>query len=203
MARDRRISDQTLYTWRRQERIDPRLDPGSELGRTCRADGRSASYQGARGRGGYPSACRPALEGEDRPKRRFAAIQVTAAEGLPLQAACRTLMVSEAGYDDWRSRPPSARSMRHAWLTDVIAGVHRGSRETYGARRVHAELTMGLGVSVGHCAVQMLMAAGRNPGPNRRPAVAGGQGIEAIQAQMINHQMEQHGVYWAGSRPST
>lgn len=80
-----------------------------------------------------------------------------AAEDLPAQLVCRVLGVSESGYYAWRSRPPSSRAIRHAWLTDVIAGVHKDSKETYGARRVHAELTMGLGIAVGHCAVQMLM----------------------------------------------
>ena len=63
-----------------------------------------------------------------------------AAEGLPVQLACRVLGVSESGYYAWRYRPPSARSMRHAWLTDVIAADPRASHGIYGARRVHAEL---------------------------------------------------------------
>jgi putative transposase len=80
-----------------------------------------------------------------------------AAEDLPVQLACRVLGASESGYYEWRRRAPSPRAVRHAWLTDLIAGVHTSSKETYGARRVHAELTMGLGINVGHCAVEMLM----------------------------------------------
>ena len=57
----------------------------------------------------------------------------------------------------WRNRPPSARSIRHVWLTDMIRQVHAASRGTYGAPRVHAELTMGYGIKVGHNAVEMLM----------------------------------------------
>lgn len=81
-----------------------------------------------------------------------------ASEGLPVQAACRLLGVAESGYYLWRSRPLSQRAIRHAWLLDQIRGVHAASRGTYGARRVHAELTLGLGIRVGHNQVEMLMA---------------------------------------------
>jgi putative transposase len=80
-----------------------------------------------------------------------------AAEGRPIQVACRVLEVPESSYFDWRSRAPSARSIRHVWLTDMITQVHAASRGTYGHRRVHAGLTLGQGISVGHSAVEMLM----------------------------------------------
>ena len=60
---------------------------------------------------------------------------------LPAKLACRVLQVSESGYYAWRSRAPSARAVRHAWLTDLIRQVHSASRGTYGVRRVHADLT--------------------------------------------------------------
>ena len=47
--------------------------------------------------------------------------------------------------------------IRHAWLTDVICHIHEQSRGTYGAPRVHAELRLGHGITVGHNAVAMLM----------------------------------------------
>lgn len=82
-----------------------------------------------------------------------------AKEGLPVQTACRILEVSESGFYEWRDRPPSKRSLRHAWLTQLITEVHTASHGTYGACRVHAELTLGHGIAVGHGCVELLMRA--------------------------------------------
>jgi putative transposase len=68
-----------------------------------------------------------------------------AAEGIPVEIACRVLDVSTSGYYAWRSRPPSARSIRHAWLTDRIVEVHQRSRGTYGALRVHVSCAWAAG----------------------------------------------------------
>ncbi len=92
-----------------------------------------------------------------------------ATEGLPVKLACRVLKVSESGYYLRRSRPPSVRSVRHAWLTDLIRRAHFASRGTYGIRRVHAELTLGQGVAVGHQAVEVLMRRAGVQGISGRP----------------------------------
>ena len=68
--------------------------------------------------------------------------------------------VSVSGYYCWRQRPPSARSVRHGMLLGVIAAIHRASRHTYGARRIHAELVHGRGLQVARCTVELVM--GRN-----------------------------------------
>jgi putative transposase len=97
-----------------------------------------------------------------------------ASHRLPVQLACRVLGVAESGYYEWRNRAPSARALRHVWLTDAIRAVHTDSFGTYGARRVHAELTMGLGIAVGHNAVEMLMRRADIrglPGRKRRKSV--------------------------------
>lgn len=79
------------------------------------------------------------------------------AEDHSVQSSCRVLDVAESSFYADRSWVPSNRSIRHAWLTDLIIQSHTASRGTYGARRVHADLTIGMGVSVGHNAVEMLM----------------------------------------------
>ena len=56
-----------------------------------------------------------------------------AAEHIPVEVACRVLDVSTSGFYAWLSRPPSARAIRHAWLTDLIVKVHQDSRGTYDA----------------------------------------------------------------------
>jgi len=92
-----------------------------------------------------------------------------ATEGPPVKLACRVVEVSESGYYARRSRPPSVRSVRHAWLTDLIRRAHFDSRGTYGIRRVHAELTLGQGVAVGHQAVELLMRRAGIQGISGRP----------------------------------
>ena len=92
-----------------------------------------------------------------------------AAEGLAVEKACGVLGVSVSGYYAWRDRPPSARAIRHVWLTELITKVHSDSRGTYGAARVHAELTLGHGIAVGHEAVAMLMRRAGLQGLSGRP----------------------------------
>jgi len=92
-----------------------------------------------------------------------------AAEKLPVQVACRVLAASESGYYAWRSRPPSMRAIRHAWLTDLIRQVHLESRGTYGARRVRAALVLGRGVPVSHGTVELLMTRANVHGVTGRP----------------------------------
>jgi putative transposase len=53
---------------------------------------------------------------------------------------CRLLGVSPSGYYAWRRRPPSERTRFDAVLSEKIEMIHRNSRATYGAPRVHAEL---------------------------------------------------------------
>src|SRR5215210_3373270 len=90
-------------------------------------------------------------------------------EGRPIHLACRFLEVAASGFCEWRSRPPSARAVRHAWLSDVIGQIHTASNGSYGAPRVHAELTLGYGVTVGHNTVGLLMRrAGLQGLPQRR-----------------------------------
>ena len=69
---------------------------------------------------------------------------------------CRALKVSKSGFYGWRDRPPSARAQADARLLEKIARIHKDSRETYGAPRIHFELRT-LGVRCARKRVARLM----------------------------------------------
>jgi putative transposase len=69
---------------------------------------------------------------------------------------CTTLKVSKSGFYGWRDRGPSAREQADALLSEKISRIHRDSRETYGAPRIHFELST-LGVRCGRKRVARLM----------------------------------------------
>jgi putative transposase len=60
----------------------------------------------------------------------------------------RLLGVSTSGYYAWRKRPLSRRAREDTGLSEQIEAIHRQSRRTYGAPRIHAELKAN-GVDVG------------------------------------------------------
>jgi len=90
-----------------------------------------------------------------------------ASEGHQIARSCRITGVTAAGFHAWRTRAPSERAIRHAWLLDQIVQVHAESRGTYGSRRVHAKLTLGRKINVGVGAIEMLMSSGRHLWPSR------------------------------------
>ncbi|MFT7837081.1 IS3 family transposase [Saccharothrix sp. BKS2] len=67
-------------------------------------------------------------------------------------------------------RPRSSpRAIRQAWLVDLIREIHVESFQVYGSPRVHAELTLGRGITVGHNTIALLMRRNGIKGlPNRR-----------------------------------
>lgn len=81
---------------------------------------------------------------------------------------CRVLGVSTSGYCGWRSRPPSPRSLADEVMVEQIRDVHAQSRQTYGYRRVTAELVNGQGESVGRHRLARLMRLAGLQGVTRR-----------------------------------
>ena len=58
----------------------------------------------------------------------------------PVRKMCSWLEVSASGFFDWKRRPQSATAQRREELTALIVEIFEDSDETYGYRRVHAEL---------------------------------------------------------------
>ncbi len=86
---------------------------------------------------------------------------------FPIATMCRVLEVSTSGYYKWLRREPSARAREDARLTEKIRQIHRASRGTYGAPRVHQEL-LAMGEQVGHNRVARLMHEAQIEGVSRR-----------------------------------
>lgn len=85
----------------------------------------------------------------------------------PIARICRALGVSPSGYYARLKRPSSTRSIVDGELSAQIAEIHRRSRETYGAPRVHAELRA-QGIRVGRKRVARLMRTAQLRGVSRR-----------------------------------
>jgi putative transposase len=87
--------------------------------------------------------------------------------GHPVATMCRVLGVSPSGYYAWRKRPLSTRARTDVELTAAIEAIHRMSRGTYGAPRIHAELAA-RGIPVGRKRVARLMRHASVQGVSRR-----------------------------------
>jgi putative transposase len=75
---------------------------------------------------------------------------------VPISRLCKLLQVSVSGYYAWRKRGPSQRQLDDMVLLAHVRAAYRGSRETYGAERVHHELVEN-GVEIGRHRVARLM----------------------------------------------
>ena len=85
----------------------------------------------------------------------------------PIATLCRLLGVSTSGYRAWHGRRPSRRAEDDAALCVRIREIHTASRGTYGAPRIHAELSAE-GRRVGRKRVARLMRAAGIAGVSRR-----------------------------------
>jgi putative transposase len=66
---------------------------------------------------------------------------------IDVAVACR-MNVSSSGYYDWLGRPSKPRAQENELLLKQIRDIPKESRFAYGSPRVHAELTLGLGLPV-------------------------------------------------------
>jgi putative transposase len=75
-----------------------------------------------------------------------------------VEPICREIEVSASAYRARRSRPPSRRAVRDAWLLAQIRRVHAGSAGIYGQLKIWDELS-DEGIAVARCTVERLMRA--------------------------------------------
>ncbi|MGW4561554.1 IS3 family transposase [Streptomyces sp. NPDC004561] len=80
-----------------------------------------------------------------------------ASQGFPARRIAALLNVSESGYYAWRTRVPSPRALRRAWLTRLILDIHQESGSAYGYRRVRQELGHRYGIDISHATVELIM----------------------------------------------
>ena len=152
--RDHRRHDQRERRASASAQADPRVGaPGGDLDQGVGVPGRGATA----------------------PKRVHPVIDRLVDAGLPAKVCCRVLGVSSPGYYKYRTRPISPTRMRRQWLTGLIREVHLASRGTYGSRRVHAELTIGMDVRQ--------RAARRGPDEQHRDLRAAGAGADQTRAR--------------------
>jgi putative transposase len=59
---------------------------------------------------------------------------------FPIVKMCEWVEVSTSGYYEWRDRPASATAIRREYLAALVKAVVEHSDQTYGYRRVHAQL---------------------------------------------------------------
>ena len=90
---------------------------------------------------------------------------------FPIAFMCRRLGVSKAGFYAWKDRAPAERAVADARISKLIHQIHAGSRGTYGAPRIHAELADEHGICCGRKRVARLMRIARLRGICRRRRV--------------------------------
>jgi putative transposase len=68
------------------------------------------------------------------------AVTDTGEKKYTITMMCAWLEVSTSGYYEWRDRPESATAQRRAYLSLLVKKAFEDSDETYGHRRIHAQL---------------------------------------------------------------
>lgn len=115
-----------------------------------------------------------------------------------MAVACRVLRVSRSGYHDWLGRTDSPRQQENAYLLKLIQRIHDESRRSYGAPRMHAELTLGLGWSVNRKRVERLMRQAGLQGAYRRRSRRGTVARPATEDDLVqrNFAVEEPDRLW-------
>lgn len=120
-------------------------------------------------------------------------VQELAADGMPVALTCRVLRISRSGLYEALGRAPSARHVADQALTATIVAIHHGSRATYGAPRVHAELRLGLGIACGRKRVARLMRTAGLVGAHHRRKRRGQRPLPAPHDDLVQRRFTADG----------
>ncbi len=150
VARSVEVPEATVFRWVRQDRIDRGEIPGTSSQESTEL--RAAKRRIAELEAELATVTRASelfAQGRVvRPKVLCPIVAALAAEGHGTKRVCRILGVAFTTFAYWRNPPVSARAIRRAWLGDVICQIHAQSRQTYGRRRIKAELADTYGQAV-------------------------------------------------------
>jgi putative transposase len=189
------VAEATVYRWVRQDRIDR-----GELAGTSTVDNtelRAAKRRIAELESELAVVKRASALFDEgrvvRPKAVFDIVETLAREGHGTKRVCRLLRVAPSGFFRWRAMPPSDRSIRRAWLADVIVEIHDQSRRTYGWRRIRAELADAYGQRVNKKLIRAIMAEQAISGLPRRRKGKPNLVHRATSADLVNRVFHRDG----------
>jgi transposase InsO family protein/transposase-like protein len=189
------VGESTVYRWVRQDRIDR-----GELAGTSSVDNaelRAAKRRIAELESELAIVKRASALFDEgrvvRPKAVFDIVAALACEGHGIKRVCRIVRVAPSGFFRWRAKPPSDRFIRRAWLTDVIVAIHDQSRQTYGWRRIRAELADGFGQRVNKKLIRAIMADQHISGLPKRRKGKPNPVHRATTEDLVNRDFHRHG----------
>jgi putative transposase len=151
------IAESCLHRWRHRDLVDRGVKPGVTAQEGAELAAARQRIRDLEEEVKILRKAAAAVEAVVPPKDRYRLVAELRADGVRIGRACHALGVSQSGYYAWAARAPSPRAIRHAWLTDLIGTAHHASRGTYGAPRIHAELVLGHGITVGRNTISLLM----------------------------------------------
>jgi transposase-like protein len=165
------IAESCLYRWKKQDLVDRGLEPGTSRAESAELAAARQKIRDLEEENKILRKAAAAVREVVPPKGRYRLVAELHADGVRVRQACYVLDVSPSGYYDWKTRAPSARPVRHAWLTDLTGQVRDASYGTYGQPRASAGLRRAHGLVAGRNTVMLLMRrAGISGLPLRRRA---------------------------------
>ncbi|MGY1490822.1 IS3 family transposase [Methylobacillus pratensis] len=140
VARESGVVEQTLRNWvNAYKKEHPVAEPELSVSERARLKELEAENRELRAENEFLGKSDGLLREETPVSVKYAFIH--SEEGnYPVVSMCRWACVSRSGYHTWKTREPSARARRRADLAAIITFSFDESDETYGHRRVHADL---------------------------------------------------------------